>query len=369
MQRIPAGLRIGNLLQALAAMQAQLEAQARDLANQAPGEDLVVGEVAVAGTQGEKGQLRHIGRAAHEHLVDGGLDAVVEPHCLGAVAVLGHCQGAADEDLEQHGLGVRQDLGGAGRRNAGASGRVHPRGHVLDVLHDGADGCHRVHDVDFLPVDLHQAHDLGLVELPDGVGGALCEGLGGHGGQQGRGVRRRLGLGSPFVAAAAVSGAGVAHFVEGVLGDVDGEGDAGRAVEEGGGPVGQGGPPGGGRGGERERGRGRREHAILQRREAGGLPLLAEGMDGARERGDMFLQLSHLLGHVAEFVRVLEVGAAVRGVEALQVEVAAPLAGGLAIALDLSSLALVAAGGGGGNGLGLVLSARCRDPSVGRKQS
>jgi hypothetical protein len=61
----------------------------------------------------------------------------------------------------------------------------------------------------------------------------------------------------------------------------------------------------------------------------------------------MLLQLLNLVGHQAELVRVLEVGAAVRGVEALQVEMAASLAGCLAVAFDLAALALVTVGGRG----------------------
>lgn len=57
----------------------------------------------------------------------------------------------------------------------------------------------------------------------------------------------------------------------------------------------------------------------------------------------MVLEGGDLVGHISKLVRVLEIGgAAIGSIDAVQGEVAASLAWGLAIAFDLSSLALVA---------------------------
>lgn len=57
----------------------------------------------------------------------------------------------------------------------------------------------------------------------------------------------------------------------------------------------------------------------------------------------MLLETAYGIGHLLELIRVLDVRrTAVGGVEALQVEVPTPLAGRLAIALDLSPLAFIA---------------------------
>ena len=133
--------------------------------------------------------------------------------------------------------------------------------------------------------------------------------------------------------------------MERILGDVNCEGHACRAVKEGGNPEGESRPlqiAGRGRRG-RGTGRGRWEHTILQRGEAG--RLLAQRGHGAEEGVDLFLEVSNVVGHLPELVRVLEIGAAVWRIEALEVEMAAPLAGRLAIAFDLAALALVAAAG------------------------
>lgn len=62
-----------------------------------------------------------------------------------------------------------------------------------------------------------------------------------------------------------------------------------------------------------------------------------------REAFHLLLQALDVIIHLLVFVRVLEiVGAAVGCIEAGQVEVATPLAGCLAIALDLATLAFVA---------------------------
>jgi hypothetical protein len=79
----------------------------------------------------------------------------------------------------------------------------------------------------------------------------------------------------------------------------------------------------------------------LDRRKAEGF--LTERVHVLEERVHLLLQASHRVAHLPELVRVLEVvGATVGSIEAGQVEVAASLARGLAIALDLSALALVA---------------------------
>lgn len=57
----------------------------------------------------------------------------------------------------------------------------------------------------------------------------------------------------------------------------------------------------------------------------------------------MFLKARDSAVHLLKLFRVLEVvGAAIRRVEALKVEIATPLAWSLTIALDLATLALIA---------------------------
>lgn len=69
----------------------------------------------------------------------------------------------------------------------------------------------------------------------------------------------------------------------------------------------------------------------------------AQRVHASKQRIDLILERRDLVGHCAEFVRVLEAGgAAVGSVHAVEGEVAAALARRLAIALDLSSFALVA---------------------------
>lgn len=68
-----------------------------------------------------------------------------------------------------------------------------------------------------------------------------------------------------------------------------------------------------------------------------------EGLDRLAQSADLILQVAKLRRNLLEVVRFLEIaGAAIRGVETRQIEVAASLAWGLPIAFDLSSLALVA---------------------------
>lgn len=73
--------------------------------------------------------------------------------------------------------------------------------------------------------------------------------------------------------------------------------------------------------------------------------LLLQGSHLLLESVHLVLQAGQAIGHLLELVRVPKaVGAAVRGIQARQVEAAAPLTRGLAIALDLAPLALIAAG-------------------------
>lgn len=77
--------------------------------------------------------------------------------------------------------------------------------------------------------------------------------------------------------------------------------------------------------------------------------LLSEGVHVIEEGVNLLLEARDMVGHATELVRVLEVvGAAVRCIVALQIEVTAPLARRLAIALDLSALAFVTRREGGG---------------------
>lgn len=78
----------------------------------------------------------------------------------------------------------------------------------------------------------------------------------------------------------------------------------------------------------------RRRHRLSQ----GG----AKGVHVLEQHVDLVLQRGHVGGHVLVLGRVLEAIAAVGRVDALEVQVAAALAGRLAIALDLAPLALVA---------------------------
>jgi hypothetical protein len=72
----------------------------------------------------------------------------------------------------------------------------------------------------------------------------------------------------------------------------------------------------------------------------------SEGVEALEQIVDLLLELANLGRHVFEFFGLFEVvGAAVRGVEAGEVEVSASLAGGFAIAFYLSALAFVAKGG------------------------
>lgn len=66
----------------------------------------------------------------------------------------------------------------------------------------------------------------------------------------------------------------------------------------------------------------------------------------AEEGVDLLLQTAELVVDLLVLLRLLEVGAAVGGVVACEVEVAAPLARCLAIALDLAAFTFVAVVGG-----------------------
>lgn len=68
----------------------------------------------------------------------------------------------------------------------------------------------------------------------------------------------------------------------------------------------------------------------------------AQGIHVLKQDVDLVLQRGHVRGHVLVLLRVLEAIAAVGRVDALEVQVAAALAGCLAVALDLAPLALVA---------------------------
>ena len=57
---------------------------------------------------------------------------------------------------------------------------------------------------------------------------------------------------------------------------------------------------------------------------------------------DLILQRGHMRRHILVLLRVLEAIAAIGRVDALEVQVAAALAGRLAIARDLATLALIA---------------------------
>ena len=60
-----------------------------------------------------------------------------------------------------------------------------------------------------------------------------------------------------------------------------------------------------------------------------------------KQHVDLVLQAGHVGGHVLVLLRVLEAIAAVGRIDTLEVQVAAALAGRLAVALDLAPLALV----------------------------
>ena len=70
---------------------------------------------------------------------------------------------------------------------------------------------------------------------------------------------------------------------------------------------------------------------------------MTESAHAAEEGVDLLLESANLLGHLLELLRVLDaVGTAVGRIETLEVEVAASLTWGFAIAFDLAPLALVA---------------------------
>lgn len=89
-----------------------------------------------------------------------------------------------------------------------------------------------------------------------------------------------------------------------------------------------------------------KDRLVLQERIDGRLlvgEVGAQRIHASKESIDLILEGGNLVGHGAEFVRVLEAGgAAVGSVYTVESEVAASLARGLAIALDLSSFAFVA---------------------------
>jgi hypothetical protein len=85
---------------------------------------------------------------------------------------------------------------------------------------------------------------------------------------------------------------------------------------------------------------------VLQKRIDGWLlmgEVCAQSVHASKESIYLILERRDLVGHCTELVRVLEGrGAAVGSIDAVKSEVAASLARGLAIALDLSALAFIA---------------------------
>lgn len=88
------------------------------------------------------------------------------------------------------------------------------------------------------------------------------------------------------------------------------------------------------------------DRLVLQKRIDGWLlvgEVGAQRVHAGKESVYLILERRDLVGHCAELIRVLEAGGtAVGSIDALESEVAASLAWGLAVALDLSSFAFVA---------------------------
>lgn len=98
----------------------------------------------------------------------------------------------------------------------------------------------------------------------------------------------------------------------------------------------------GGRG-RRAGGRGSGQGSFMLVQRARSQSVGAQGGHVGEERLDLILQVVKLSGHLLELVRVLDAGgAAIRGVQALEVEMATSSAGVLSVALDLAPLAFVA---------------------------
>lgn len=80
-------------------MDAQLETEACDLTNDPPGQDLLIGEEAIAGEEAEEGDVLGLTRVRHQLAIDNGFHAVVETGSLVGLAVLLDDEGATHDHL------------------------------------------------------------------------------------------------------------------------------------------------------------------------------------------------------------------------------------------------------------------------------
>lgn len=333
----------------------QLKTQASDLTHHPPGQGLVVRQESVTANEGQEGQVRYFTLVTHEHPVHRRLHAFPQLKAPRAVAVAFDDHGAAHDDFEfeRFDVGDAFVLSDALRDKPVLAAGLHEIGEEVGMADDIVDIDDRVHDADFLLMQPAQADHLIPVKAPEGVWRA-CPG---HFSGWGPVLIRRWGRGvfdhdpvvlNPIGTSIIQGRHPILQVVQSVLSNVDGEGGARWAAEEGRGPGRcQVLPMDGGHGGC---GRGWSNGGAVREGQGPVLDggevqcLLLEGVQGLKQGVDLLLEAGDIVSHVPELFRVLEiVGAAVWSILAGEVEVATALTRSFAIALDLAPLALVAA--------------------------